>query len=214
MSAPNRQQLPLWFLLGEWFMSLLRNDKQNKCLLRRITEGQLENRRRATGIILLLFDPWQLEGISHMGQRQSGGGRWVPGKTTEGNRGRVESLVRVLAFIPKRHIPWQPVNGLHKQVLQSRTWGRKVYICVASDSKIHPFLKKSHSQIKIWVGVWLSGKALCQAWAQSSTEKRRKEKSIIILVCSVTCVYTGTGTQEENTQGVVAHDYNPSQLGR
>lgn len=30
-------------------MSLLRNDKQNKCLLRRITEGQLENR------------DWQLE---------------------------------------------------------------------------------------------------------------------------------------------------------
>lgn len=58
MSSSNRQQLPLRFLLGKWFMSLLRNDKQNKCLLRHITEGQLENRRLATGNILLLFDPW------------------------------------------------------------------------------------------------------------------------------------------------------------
>lgn len=66
MSAPNGQQLPLWFLLGEWFMSLLRNDKQNKCLLRHRTEGQLENGRLATGNSLQLFDPWQLVWISHM----------------------------------------------------------------------------------------------------------------------------------------------------
>lgn len=41
-------------------------------------------------------------------------------------------------------------------------------------------------------------------------EKKKREENNLVLVCSMACVCTGMGAQEENKQGVVAHDCNPS----
>lgn len=93
-----------------------------------------------------------------MGQRQSGGGRWVPGKTAEGNGGwgggEFGRGTMGWPSSPKGTFPDNLLMDYAAGFYGAEVKGEKFTCVWLSDSKIHlplPVLK-SYSQIKIWIG--------------------------------------------------------------
>lgn len=93
-----------------------------------------------------------------MGQRQSGGGRRVPGKTAEGNGGwgggEFGRGTMDWPSSPKGAFPDNLLMDYAVGFYGAEVKGEKFTCVWLSDSKIHlplPVLK-SYSQIKIWIG--------------------------------------------------------------